>query len=423
MKHILSALRLLLVFALVVGCSGESLPNSVPRADSSTQPENLSWVSRAALKSFLDFNVWMGWRSGFVVSVARDGKVIHSVQSGYADLDSKRPLLLDTRLRIASMTKPVTGVAAMILIEDGRLSLDDEIAQFIPAAANARVAISTNFNEEGVIPTEALQRPITVRDLLMFSAGIGDVDDTDLGQEWSKHGFRGDGKGNLATRAERVFKAPLYEQPGTHWRYGWSADVLARVIEVASAQPFDQFLQKELFEPLGMHATSFAQPGDDLSDLATMYTQDENGDLVETAASSHTTEWASGGGGLISTTNDYMRFALMLWNEGEYQGQRILKPESVKAMHQPHVKRGVLEDMDIEGLGWGYCFSVVVDESASLMTDRDGDFWWAGFYDTKFFISPSTGIVAVVMAQNEPGPYSPLPWATHAVQSFIYAGL
>lgn len=151
---------------------------------------------------------------------------------------------------------------------------------------------------------------------------------------------------------ETYISWPTYEQPGTHWRYGWSADVLARVIEVASAQPFDQVLRKKLFEPLSMHATSFAQPGDDLSDLATMYTQDENGDLVKTAASSHTTEWISGGGGLISTSKDYMRFALMLWNEGEYQGQRILKPESVKAMHLAHVKRGVLEDMDIEGLGY-----------------------------------------------------------------------
>lgn len=422
MKHFVATMCLALGPVFLSGCSGKSLPNSVPGAASS-QPENLSWISRAALKSFLDFNVWMGWRSGFVVSVARDGKVIHSVQSGYANIESKRPLQLDTRLRIASMTKPVTGVAAMILIEQGRLGLDDAIEQFIPTAASARVATSTSFNEDGVIPTEALQRSITVRDLLMFNAGIGDIDETDLGRTWEKHGFRGDGRGNLATRAERVFKAPLYEQPGTRWRYGWSADVLARVVEVASGLPLDQFLQKELFEPLGMNATSFAKPGDDLSDLANMYTQNENGDLIEIAASSHTTEWTSGGGGLISTTNDYMRFALMLWNEGEYQGQRILSSESVNAMRQPHVQSGVLEDMDIEGLGWGYCFSVVVDESSSMMTDRNGDFWWAGFYDTKFFISPSTGVVAVVMAQNEPGPHSPLPWATHAVQSFIFAGL
>ncbi len=423
MKHPWPALCLLLLSALIVSCSGKSLPSQLPDAASSSQLDNLSWISRAALKSFLDFNVWMGWRSGFVVSVAREGKVIHSVQSGYADIESQRPLQLDTRLRIASMTKPVTGVAAMILIEDGQLNLSDEVAKFIPAAASARVATSTSADDSGVIPTEPLERPITVRDLLMFSAGIGGVDETDLGRAWSKYGFRGDGKGDLAARAEQVFQAPLYEQPGTQWRYGWSADVLARVVEVAAAMPFDQYLREKIFQPLGMNATGFAKAGDDLSDLATMYTQNESGDLVEIAASSHTTEWISGGGGLISTANDYMRFALMLWNQGEYLGQRILSPESVKAMHRPHVATGVLEDMDIDGLGWGYCFSVVVDQSSSMMTDRNGDYWWAGFYDTKFFISPSTGVVAIVMAQNEPGPHSPLPWATHAVQSFIFAGL
>ncbi len=413
------------VLATMSACSGGSLINTVPAAQQSvSKPENLSWFARAALQSFLDFNVAMGWRSGFVVSIARDGHVIHSLRSGYADIDSERPLTLDTRVRIASMTKPVTAVAAMILVEDGRLDLDDPVAKYIPAAANARVALTENKNAENIIPTEAIQTVLTVRHLLTFTSGIGWDEKSDLGDVWEEHGISGKNKGNLQARVDHMFNnAPLFEQPGTAWRYGGSADVLGRVIEVASGQSFAEFLKQWIFDPLGMKATSFAKEAGDLSDLATMYTQNENGDLVATPAVSHSTEWYSGGGGLISTSNDYMRFALMLANQGSYQGVQLLQPETVKEMTKAHITEGVLNDMGVDGMAWGLGLSVVHDEDATPMTDREGDFWWAGFYDTKFFVSPNSGLSVVVMAQNQPSEFSPLPVATHAVQSFAYFGL
>ena len=407
------------------GCSGASLPNTVrPAEQDSSSTQTLSWLSRAALQSFLDFNVAMGWRSGFVVSVARDGRVVHSLSSGYADIEAKRQFALDTRVRIASMTKPITAVAAMILIEDGRLGIDDPVEKYIPAASLARVATSHNKNSAGEISSAPLDRTLTVRHLLTFRSGIGWNEDSDLGSIWATHGLSGDNKGNLEQRVKHTFSnAPLFEQPGTAWRYGGSADVLGRVIEVASGQNFSEFLQQWLFDPLGMKATTFAKEGGDLSDLATMYTQDEEGRLVPTSAISHSIEWHSGGGGLISTANDYMRFALMLSNEGTYQGIQILKPETLLELRTAHVKEGGLQDMDSDGMGWGRGLGVVLDEDKTPMTDRNGDFWWAGFYDTKFFVSPSSGLAVVVLAQNQPSEYSGLPVATHAVQSFVYFGL
>lgn len=416
---------LISMLAILAACSADSLTNTVPAADESAdRPENISWLARASLQSFLDFNVMMGWRSGFIVSIARDGQVIHSLRSGYADIASERPFTPDTRVRIASMTKPVTAVAAMILVEHGQLHLDDPVAKYIPAAANASVALSEKRNHKNQFATEKLLNPITVRHLLTFTSGIGWDEESDLGDLWQEWGLAGKNKGDLQQRVDRMFSnAPLFEQPGTEWRYGGSADVLGRVIEVASGQTFAEFLQQRVFAPLGMSDTSFAKEAGDISDLATMYTQNEAGDLIKTQAVSHSTEWSSGGGGLISTSNDYMRFALMLFNQGSYQGVQLLKPETLTQMTSVHVSEGVLKDMGVDGMAWGLGMSVVHDPEATPMTDRKGDFWWAGFYDTKFFVSPSSGLTVVVMAQNQPSEFSPLPVATHAAQSFIYWGL
>ena len=387
-------------------------------------PERLSLFSTWSLDRFLDLNVLLGSDAGYVALFARDGEIIHAKAAGYADIDSETPMQIDTRFRIASMTKPITAVAALILIEEDRLDLDDPVSLYIPAADHLRVATASKLDENGDLPTEPLSRPLTVRDLLTFNAGIGaEEDESDLGRIWAER-YIYSGTGSLEDRVNRILTAPLYEQPGTRWRYGWSADVLARVVEVAAQEPFDAFLQKRIFDPLGMASTSFLPGADDRAEMATVYTKNKEGELVAVEIpNSDAQDWTPGGSGLVSTAEDYMRFALMLWNDGEYNGTRILSPETVAHMTHPHIESGVLTDMGIEGLGWGLGLAVVVDSDSTLNIDRDGDFWWSGYYGTTFFVSPETGLAGVILSQNQPGPFSGWPVAVHLSQAFAYWGL
>ncbi len=223
------------------------------------------------------------------------------------------------------------------------------------------MAVGRDRRADGTFATEKLSRPLTVLDLLTFTSGIGARDDSsDLGQEWAERDIYA-GEGSLKQRVNRILRAPLYEQPGNSWRYGWSA--------------------------------------------------------------SDALDWTPGGSGLVSTAGDYMRFALMLWNGGAYDGTRVLTRESVARMTHPHVSGGVLADEGIEGQGWGLGLSVVVDADATPTIDRDGDFWWAGYYGTNFFVSPETGLVGVVMSQNQPGPFSGLPYAVYLAPAFAFWGL
>jgi CubicO group peptidase (beta-lactamase class C family) len=331
------------------------------------------------------------------------------------------------------MTKAVTAVAALILIEEGRLGLDDPVARWIPAFADARVATSHDARPDGTFAMVPADPAPSVRHLLTFASGIGPgLDDAgDLTRLWEERGLDAPGLGGtLAERVERVAALPLFEHPGERWRYGGSADVLARVVEVASGEPFDAFLARRIFAPLGMTSTGFLPPPEQRAEIARVYTQDEHGDLVLAPREDQRLDWTPGGGGLVSTVGDYLRFALMLWNEGAYDGVRVLSPETVRAMREPHVPSGVLASTGdfggsytLEGLGWGLGVAVTVDADGTPYPDRDGDFWWAGYFGTHFFVSPSTGLVGVLVSQNEPGPHSDPPIAVYVARSLAFYGL
>jgi CubicO group peptidase (beta-lactamase class C family) len=397
------------------------IPRAQPEAQDAT---GLSSFWTWTMDTVLDLNVAIGAHSGYVAMFAREGQVVHVKTAGYADIEQEEPMQIDTRFRLASLTKPVTATAAFLLIEDGRLDLEDPVERYVPAAGQLRVATSHQFGEDGTIPTVPLARPLTVRDLLSFRAGIGSEEDpSDLGRLWAERNIYA-GKGSLEERVNRILTAPLYEQPGQVWRYGWSADVLARVIEVAAGEPLDQFVERRILAPLGMTSTEYLSPEIDHADMASLYTQDPKRDLIRVDMHERDAlDWTPGGSGLVSTAPDMMRFALMLWNGGIYDGERILSQESVELMSTPQVFSGVLEDQDIEGLGWGLGVAIAVDASATPMVDRDGDFWWSGLYGTTFFVSPETDLVGVVLSQNEPSPYSRLPYAVYIAPAFAYFGL
>ncbi|MEP4146167.1 MAG: serine hydrolase domain-containing protein [Halioglobus sp.] len=409
----------------LLGCSGKSLdPNVPPVAQESDSPMGLSWWSRSAINAYLHLDVWRGSRSGYVVMFARDGVPVYANAYGWADIESERPMELGTRMRFASMTKPVTAVAAMQLVEQGLLELDDPVSKFIPAFSHSRVATSEVRGPDGEFLTEPVKQTILIRHLLMFASGIGPGRDeeTELWRHWEANGPRTLPAGTLQERIQALAGLPLFEEPGTRWRYGWSADTLAAVIEIVSGKRMDDYLQDNIFAPLGMTQTNYLPPLEERSTLATVYTQNSEGDLIPIVPESDT-DYPEGGSGLVSTAGDYMRFALMLYNGGEYLGARIIGADTLQDMRSLHLASGVLAEEGIDGIGWGLGFAVVADADASLTPDRTGDFWWAGYFGTHFFVSPESGLVGVLLSQNEPNEYSEHPIALYVAQALAFAGL
>jgi CubicO group peptidase (beta-lactamase class C family) len=418
-----TACALLAITLLIAACGGSEPPlpriGTTPQATGPSSSEGrLSWLRRKAIDRVLDYRVWSGARSGFVAFIATQGRVVYARTSGNADLETGTPMEVDTRFHLASMTKPIVAVAAMILVEEGRLDLDAKLSDYLPAFLSMRV-VRSRAEDGGWVDGPATS-PIHIRHLLTFTSGIGGYAETNdpLDQAWRSPDIELLGLGSLADRVDLVARLPLYEEPGMTWRYGWSADVLARVVEVAAQQPFDSFLKTRIFTPLGMTRTGYpdAVPADE--PVARMYTHDKNGDLVRDPQFDdyYGRGWTPGGGGLVSTGVDFLRFAMMLAGRGELEGTRILSARSVEEMTRLHVPDGVLADMDIEGLGWGLGVCVVADDTKTLMPSQNGDYWWSGRFGTQFWIRPESQSVVVVMQQTERGPYSDLPITPTFVQ-------
>jgi CubicO group peptidase (beta-lactamase class C family) len=395
---------------IALAACGPARPNPVqPSSGRGLDEEGV-----AALRAVMDELVEAGNCPGYVVLLARDGVPLATLTGGVADLATGRPMTPTTPVRIASMTKPVTAVAALQLVERGRLRLDQPASDFIPELAGMRVAVSHDRDENGDLPTVPLERPITLHDLLTHTSGLGydygapsdlqtmyveaDIQNRDL---------------TLEEAIQELAALPLYEQPGTFWRYSFALDVVGRVVEVAAEQPLQDYLEEHIFEPLGMDATGFplGQPPEGLPPI---YMHDEDGQLVpSTELDLVEGTWASGGGGLVSTGEDFLRFALMLAGEGELDGTRILGAEWVRQMRSDQlteVQRPERGEGWFFGAGHGYGVSVTLEAFPEVNAERGtvpGDFGWGGAYDTLFRVSPSTGLVGVMMTQVFPGPHLP----------------
>ena len=233
--------------------SAETVSEAVPAARA------LSAEGLATLDATLEQFAAAGARSGYVALVARDGVVQHVSEAGYADIETQRPMTADTLMRIASMTKPVTAVAVLQLVEDGALRLDQPLSELIPAFEDAQVASSVSAGEDGEIATVPANRAITIEDLLTHTSGIGYVfdADTDLGRLYMTRNVYEDREMSLEERIDHLAGLPLYFQPGERWFYSWSSDILGRVVEVASGQDLESYMQARIFQPLGMDATTF----------------------------------------------------------------------------------------------------------------------------------------------------------------------
>jgi CubicO group peptidase (beta-lactamase class C family) len=346
--------------------------------------------------------------AGYVIMVARAGKLVYSTAIGMRDRARRQPMTLDTRFRLASMTKPVTAVAVLMLYEEGRFHLDDPVARFLPEFANPRVF--TAVDPQGALVTEPAKEPITIRHLLTHTAGLGYIGDTStpLGKVYDALLLTPNR--TLADAVRAIASVPLYYQPGAGWRYSYADDVLGRLVEVVSGMPFERFLRARLFDPLGMTHTGFSVPESTLALLATVYRHTATGELEPSDLSifgspADPNRPPSGGGGLISTAGDYLRFTQMLANGGSFEGKRYLSPVTVNLMTSNHVPEDAMFKFwgaNSRGLGYGLGVGVLIDAVSSPQAGFNGDYSWGGLWDTHWLVSPRTGIVAVLLTQVDP---------------------
>jgi CubicO group peptidase (beta-lactamase class C family) len=387
-------------------------------AQEASPSEALAFSSEglAALDAHFAAVAEAGTRSGFVIGVARNGEVVHTFATGLQDIEAGTPMAVDTRFRLASMTKPLTVAAVLKLADAGKVDIDDPVSVYIPTMANMLVATSATKNAEGGFDLVPPDPPMTIRHLMTHTSGLGYTlaGESDLDQAYQA-GTLYDGEGTLAQSIEQLSMLPLYFQPGERWSYSWGVDVLGRVVEVASGMPFEDYLRTEIFEPLGMTSTHFFREPADAGKLATVYAHAEDGALTPSTRivfGSGDETWPSGGGGVVSTMPDYLRFASMLAGKGALGDARILSPEAVALMGSPQLApeqfpEATFLGWSLEGRNFGLGVQVTTDESLTPQVDRNGDFGWNGAYGTDFFASPSTGVAAVVMQASQGGPTRP----------------
>jgi CubicO group peptidase (beta-lactamase class C family) len=348
---------------------------------------------------------------GIVALIARNGRIAHLGAYGWADRESSRRMTTDALFRIASQSKALTSVAAMILVEEGRLALGEPVARYVPSLARPMVAERTDTGR-ALVPA---RRPITIRHLLTHSAGISYGTDSLLAAT-----YRGAGLGPaagygwyFADKAEpicesidRLGSLPLAAQPGERWVYGYSTDILGCVVERASGQSLDAFLRTRILEPLRMRDTYFFVPTAKRERLTTVYAADTTGRLARAAdgawGQGHYADGPrvsfSGGAGLVSTAGDYARFLQMLLDGGELDGVRILSPKSVELMTVDH--SGALYRQP--GMGFGLGFEILEDPGEAGRYGSPGAWGWGGAYHSSYRVDPRERMVMVVLTQTLP---------------------
>jgi CubicO group peptidase (beta-lactamase class C family) len=341
--------------------------------------------------------------AGAVTLVARKGRVVHFETQGLKDLQAKTPMTRDTLFRMASSTKPVTGVAVLMMIEEGKVRLNDPVSKFIPEFKGLKVAVQRE--PESPIQFVAAEREITIRDLMTHTSGLASGG---LGVRGLSRDALWPGEAEtLASIAAKLAKVPLDFQPGTRWRYSGLAgiDMLGRVVEVASGQTFDDFLKRRIFEPLGMDDTYFAVPSDKEDRLATVYRGTENGLEKSAFTLRFPKTYYSGAGGLSSCAADYFRFAQMLANRGELGGKRLLSPRAVELMSSNHVGEMMAGQLGRPpGMGFGLTVEVLADPVRAGSFRSKGSFGWDGAFGTHFWVDPQEQLVGVFLVQAQAGP-------------------
>ncbi len=417
------ALMLLAGLLLVAGAhqtQAQQVNNKTPDL-AANKPEALGFssVRLERLHAAMQREVDQKQLAGIVTILARHGKVVEEGTYGKKDIASGAAMTRDTIFRIFSMTKPVTGVAMMILYEEGKWHPLDPVSKYIPEFAHLRVF--KGVDESGKMILEDPTHPPTMHELMTHTAGFtygffgtSLVDKMYLDQHvWQSQ--------SLQDMVDKLAKIPLLYQPGTRWVYGASMDIQGYIVEKLSGQSLPDFMQQHIFGPLGMKDTGFFVPPEKRNRFATLYASGQNGELVVNQAPGATDDdyamqpsMPSGGGGMVSTAEDYLRFAQMLLNGGELDGARVLAPATVQLMTTNHLAPSLMTgEFSIgpvtirPGLGWGYDCAVYTDPLEADEVVGKGTFFWLGAADTWFWVDAMNDLIFVGMTQRRIGPGEP----------------
>lgn len=397
-------------------------------------PDSLGFSARqlARMTSWFEAQTKRGDPSGFVVAVARGGKLAYLQPIGLADHDKTIPMRTDSIFRIGSMSKQITSVATMMLVDEGKLDLDAPVAQYLPELRDKQVVKTDPATGDAILlELEPAKRAMTIRDLLRNTSGLvypmADYADPGFGNTaihllyGARAPFRRDKP--IASFVASLGTLPLLHQPGEVWEYAIGYDVLGRVIEVVSGQTFDQFLQSRLFAPLRMVDTGFYVPEDKLARLVAVPGAQpaplSDGDVTKPPT------FFSGGGGIVSTAPDLLRFCQMLLNDGELDGARILRPETVQLM----MTNSLPPDMHVAGheagpafgTGWGLGFAIRTNPDFSLIPGAVGSFNWQGSWGTFFSVDPAQKLILLMLMQRPQ--YRENGFYFNAIRRLPYAAL
>jgi len=406
--------------ALVCACAGLSLQGAGLVTTARPEDVGLSSERLDRIHDAVQRHIDAGSISGAVTLVARHGKIAHLEAHGLMDIESKRAMPKDGVFRLASMSKPITAVAVMMMVEEGKVRLSDPVSRFIPEFKSMKVAVAKpNARGGGAAPASpggpggrggpppevdlvSATREITIRDLLTHGSGLMS---NGLGNATAGAAATRAPEDTLATYIPKLGAVALDFQPGTLWRYSGLAgfDVLSRVVEIASGKPYDQFLRERLFDPLGMKDTGFALTPAIQPRLVTLYRRGQNGlERVPDQSGLSSATYFSGAGGLVSTAEDYAQFATMLVNGGELNGRRYLSPRTIELMASNHTGEmaGGQMGMSPKGIGFGLGVQVVEDPVAADRRVSKGAWGWAGAYGTNVHIEPAADMVQIILMQT-----------------------
>lgn len=413
-------MKRLVSVVVACACAGLSLQGAGPVTMATPEDVGLSSERLMRVHEAVQRHIDAGLLSGAVTLVARHGKIAHLEAHGLMDIESKKAMPKDGVFRLASMSKPITAVAVMMMVEEGKVRLNDPVSRFIPEFKSMKVAVAKpNARSGGAAPAGpggpggrggpppevdlvSATREITVRDLLTHGSGLLS---NGLGNATAGEVAVRKPNDTLATYIPKLGTVALDFQPGTLWRYSGLAgfDVLSRIVEIASGKSYDQFLHERLFEPLGMKDTGFALTPAIQPRLVTLYRRGQNGlekSPDQSGLSSAT--YFSGAGGLVSTAEDYAQFGTMLVNGGELNGKRYLSPRTIELMTANHTgdMAGGQMGMSPKGIGFGLGVQVVEDPVAADRRVSKGAWGWAGAYGTNVHIEPAADMVQIILMQT-----------------------
>ncbi len=398
------------------------LSPEVDPAEAGLDPDRLERIDRH-FRSYVDDGRLPGW----LVTVSRHGKLAYVSAYGHRDIEAGLPVETDTIWRIYSMTKPVTSVAAMMLYEEGAFELTDPVSRFIPSFADVRVFAGGSDIKSVTVPAV---EPVLIWHLLTHTSGLtyGFHRSHPVDAMYRANGFEWGTPRNadLAACCDMWAGLPLLFQPGAEWNYSVATDVLGRVIEVASGMGLDEFLERRVFEPLGMTDTGFWLDESEHGRLAALYTPGPARKAVRLdamgAVAKRKPAFLGGGGGLLSTASDYARFAAMLLASpgspaGQLNGTRVLSPRTIAYMTRNHLPAGadletfgrpLFAEVPFRGVGFGLGFGVLLDPVPGKTDGSAGEFSWGGAASTAFFVDPATGLTASFFTQLLPSSAHPI---------------